>query len=198
MYEVVQYIPEFISEVKIQEGEGRMWGRFHLGNTYDFREWERTQESKIFGCKEQDTRNMTQFQQRRLVITPTCLLVLEPFPNNVNLGTLTSWATLQSLDRLKRAVSRPDIVSFCWRHMEGKQPWVLTLQIQNHQACISHIVDKMNELGVGVEKNVKKQAVIKENEVNKDAMSHTDINTILDNIAAYEEAIENELSLSTI
>jgi hypothetical protein len=40
--------------------------------------------------------------------------------------------------------------------------------------------------------------VIKEDEVNKDAMSKTDINTILDNIAAYEEAIDSELSLSTI
>jgi hypothetical protein len=48
MYEVVQYIPEFISEVKIQEGESRMWGRFHLGNKYDIRDWEKTKDCKIF------------------------------------------------------------------------------------------------------------------------------------------------------
>ena len=82
--------------------------------------------------------------------------------------------------------------------MDGKQPWILTLRIEKYQECINYLVEKMNELGVGVEKAVRKQAIIKEDEVNKEAMSKLDINTVLDNIAAYEEAIDSELSLSTI
>jgi hypothetical protein len=31
LYEIVQYIPEFISEVKIEEEEMKVTGQFHLG-----------------------------------------------------------------------------------------------------------------------------------------------------------------------
>ena len=39
LYEIVQYIPEFISEVKITEEEMRVYGQFHLGYQYDITEW---------------------------------------------------------------------------------------------------------------------------------------------------------------
>lgn len=39
LYEIVQYIPDFISEVKIEEEEVKMYGRFHLGHYYDVRDW---------------------------------------------------------------------------------------------------------------------------------------------------------------
>jgi len=82
--------------------------------------------------------------------------------------------------------------------MEGKQPWVLTLRIPSHQECIGLLVKQMQYLGVGVEKNVKKQSVIQESEVTKEAIQRMDINSILDHIAVYEDAVNNELSLNTI
>ena len=39
LYEIVQYIPEFISEVKITEEEMKVYGVFHLGELYDMAEW---------------------------------------------------------------------------------------------------------------------------------------------------------------
>jgi len=49
-----------------------------------------------------------------------------------------SWSTLQSLDKIRRNLSRPDLVTFVFRHIDGKQPWVLNLMIpQNYEECIT-------------------------------------------------------------
>lgn len=39
LYEIVQYIPEFISEVQTTEEEMKPYGTFHLGTAYDINEW---------------------------------------------------------------------------------------------------------------------------------------------------------------
>lgn len=57
LYEIVQYIPDFISEVKITEEEMKVYGHFNLGYLYDLNEWGPTgqnKESRIFECEEQD------------------------------------------------------------------------------------------------------------------------------------------------
>jgi hypothetical protein len=56
----------------------------------------------------------------------------------------------------------------------------------------------MKNMGVGVEKNTKNQKLLKESEVTKDAISSMDIEQILEHIAAYESAINTDLSLSTV
>jgi hypothetical protein len=86
------------------------------------------------------------------------------------MGLLLSWATLQSLDKLRRNLSRPGLVSFVWRHIDGKQPWVLNLMIKQYEDCIGTLVINMQNMGVGVEKNVKNQSKIKECEVTKEAI----------------------------
>jgi hypothetical protein len=89
------------------------------------------------------------------VITQSAMLILEPQKQMRNMGLLLSWATLQSLDKLRRNLNRPDLVSFVWRHIEGKQPWVLNLLISKHEECINTIVSNMQNMGVGVEKNTR-------------------------------------------
>jgi hypothetical protein len=39
LYEIVQYIPDFISEVKIEEEEMKVYGTFHLGFLYEMSNW---------------------------------------------------------------------------------------------------------------------------------------------------------------
>ena len=179
----------------------KVYGQFHLGHVYDINDW--TQQginsySKIFDCEEQDESDQELYYARTLVITPTAMLLFEPQKHQRTYGTLISWATLQSLDKLRRNLSRPGLVSFVWRHMEGKQPWVLNLLIQNYDDCIGTLVSNMQNMGVGVEKNIKNQNKIKESDVTKEAIQQMDIEQILETIAVYEEALVTELSLSTI
>lgn len=53
-------------------------------------------------------------------------------------------------------------------------------------------------MGVGVEKNTKNEKKLRESEVTKDAIAQMDIEQILDHIHAYEGALINDLSLSTV
>lgn len=53
-------------------------------------------------------------------------------------------------------------------------------------------------MGVGVDRNTKNQTKIKESEVTKEVIAQMDIEQILEHIAVYESAINNDLSLSTV
>lgn len=53
-------------------------------------------------------------------------------------------------------------------------------------------------MGVGVEKNTKNERKLQESEVSKDAIAKMDVEQILEHIAAYEGALNNDLSLSTV
>lgn len=87
-----------------------------------------------------------------------------------------------------------------WRHIDGKQPWVLNLLIPNghHEECIATIVNNMQNMGVGVEKNTKNETKLKESDVTMVGIASMDIEQILEHISAYESAINNDLSLSTV
>jgi hypothetical protein len=91
-------------------------------------------------------------------------------------------------------------VTFVWRHIDGKQPWVLNLLIPNglHEECIATIVNNMQNMGVGVEKNTKNETKLKESDVTMAGIASMDIEQILEHISAYESAINNDLSLSTV
>ncbi len=56
----------------------------------------------------------------------------------------------------------------------------------------------MQGMGVGVEKNTRNQTKIKESEVTKEAIAQMDIEQILEHIAVYEQAINNDLNISTV
>lgn len=75
LYEIVQYIPEFISEVKIAEEEAKSFGTFHLGYLYNLET--RWSPAQVFQCEEQDERDDELFYPRRIVVTPSALLIFE-------------------------------------------------------------------------------------------------------------------------
>ena len=57
----------------------------------------------------------------------------------------------------------------------------------------------MQNMGVGVEKNTKNERKnLKESDVTKEAIASMDIEQILEHVAAYESAIDNDMSLSTV
>jgi len=52
-------------------------------------------------------------------------------------------------------MNRPDLITFVWRHIEGKQPWVLNLLIPKHEESINTLLSNMQNMGVGVDRNTK-------------------------------------------
>ena len=94
---------------------------------------------------------------------------------------LIAWATLHSLDRVRRNVtSRPDLFTLVWKidsPSDGKEPqskpWTLNLLITKgrHEDCLGALVLSMQNLGVGIKRVTKNNAKIKESEVTKEAIA---------------------------
>lgn len=180
----------------------KQYGTFHLGYLYNIEAtWTPAQ---IFACEEQDEKDEELFHPRRLVITPSAILLFEQHKHLSNMGMLIAWATSHSLDRVRRNVTvRPELLSLIWRPDIASQskPWTLNLFVTQgrHNECVNCLIKNMENLGVGVEKVVRNQTKIKESEVTKEAIAQMDIDQILGHINDYEEEVgDYDLSISTI
>jgi len=63
LHDIIQYLPEFVADVSIEESESggmllEVLGQFHLGNSYEMSNWGAVsgvnRESKVFSVEEQD------------------------------------------------------------------------------------------------------------------------------------------------
>lgn len=114
---------------------------------------------------------------------------------------LLAWATLHSLEKVRRNVTvRPEMVTMVWNNPGTGKPWMLNLLFfTTPEPFLALLVSTMTTLGVGVEKTSKTQSKINESDVTKEAIQQMDIEQILEHIEDYEEEVQdNDLSLSSI
>lgn len=189
--------------MKIAEDvDHRQFGTFHLGYLYNIdATWSPAQ---IYQCEEQDEKDEELFYPRTVVITPTALLLFEQHKHQKTLGMLIAWATLHSLDRVRRNITnRPQYLTMLWKaESDGStKPWTLNLAITDgrHEECVNYIVTQMSNMGVGIEKVRKNQTKIKESDVTKESIAQMDIEQLQEHILDYEDEVASyDLSLSTI
>jgi len=74
-------------------------------------------------------------------------------------GTLIAWASLQSLARLRRNASDQRFISFIFKPVDERQPWVLNLVSPDHENLCRTVVGLLNNLGVE-----NKRSQVKSNE----------------------------------
>jgi len=90
----------------------------------------------VFNCEEQDERDDELFHLRKLVITPSALLIFEQQKNSQIMGKLIAWATLHSLDRIRRNIStRPEMLSLIWKRQTDTTipPWILNVVVTGNR-----------------------------------------------------------------
>lgn len=142
------------------------------------------------------------YLRRKVVMTHSCLLIFSPSGASDHAGQLEFWATLQSLERIRRNLNYPNIVALQWRKVsEEAEPMVTVMKVgetkEQVDEFISSIVQRMQQMGVAYKKNVNKK--ISENEVSKASIAKMDIGLILSHIENYEAAIDGgDLNISTI
>ena len=198
----------------------QVYGRYHLDHVYNLREFQITQDeqgeirygrhsltSQVYTCKEQDDSGghdpQTTYHDRRVVITQSCLLIFKPMISPSH-GQLEFWATLQSLERIRRNLNNPTIVALQWRMKSAEQqPSVTILKIGDSKEQVDEfiqcVVTRMKEMGVAYQKNVNKNHKIAESEVSSSSIAKMDIERILSHISEYEAAIAaGELDISTV
>ena len=94
--------------------------------------------------------------------------------------------------------------------MEDRQPWVLNLMIPDYEDCAKMLIGNLTQLGVN-NKAVKVKAStvdkpkIALHEVTKETIMEMDIETVVDNMTAYETEVllasdsgEGSITISTV
>ena len=138
------------------------------------------------------------------MITQTCLLIFSPSRQEQFLATLEFWATLQSLERIRRNLNYPNILALQWRTAGDGQPSEVTvLKIGDSKAHIDEFINTivriMKEMGVAHKKSIQKNQKIAESEVSQGSVAKMDIRNLMAHIDSYEEAIaQGELDIDTI
>lgn len=79
----------------------------------------------VFQAKELTTTSKQ--LERYLVISHSAILFFEPYVKKRLQATLIQWATIQSLERIKRTLENPDEVSFYWRKVDESVPILFIL-----------------------------------------------------------------------
>ncbi len=64
-----------------------------------------------------------------IVVTESVFLVLEPDHKVKNVARLISWATLPSLEQLRRNLDNSDYLTFQWRKVDHRDPWILDVDM---------------------------------------------------------------------
>jgi hypothetical protein len=217
LYELIQYIPDFISETlktqhqieqndkKGQHGEApKMIGKFHLGLQYDMNIWLSNQNCGVFPCQEEKESGQQFNSQDRqgkrkgqyvdvyTVVTESVLLYLEPDHKIKNVARLIAWFTLPALEQIKRNLDNPDSISFIWRKVDDYDALEFKMIMQNANECVNLIVKHLKKQGLIVNKNYEKKRKILESEVNESQYKQLNINNLLSTISQYEESLQTD------
>ena len=117
-----------------------------------------------------------------IVVTESLFLLLEPDHKIRNVAKLMAWASLASLEQMRRNLENPDCVTFVWRKVDERDQWQLTVMIANSQDCINLIVKHLKNMEISVGKNYEKKKKIMESEVTNKAMKKINIDEIVQHV----------------
>lgn len=140
--------------------------------------------------------------QRVLLVTESCLLILESLPNFPRLAQLVFWATLSSIEGMKRNLNCPSLMSIKWRsYFSEDMDHTSVLRIgqkkNDTDLFIKLVRDRIKRMGLDSRKNVESK--ISESDVKIGSAARLDIHLILDAIDRHEEFIAaGELDIDTI
>lgn len=186
IYELIQLIPEFISDTLIQmksDDEVKSIGKWHLGNKYSIDDWG----VGFFKAREEkDTEGGVQYFDRYLAVCENSFFLFEPDTESKNMARLLSVATLCSLERIIRNLDMPDSATLVWRQIEHEPQWTLKVEISNADICINLMVNYLKKLGIKSSKKYEKKRKILASEVTKKAHQGTDIERLAGSIEQLE------------
>jgi ubiquitin-protein ligase len=114
IYETVQLIPEFVSEILLQsqqDDEVKSIGKWHLGMFYNIQEFG----VGVFKVREEkETMDGFSYYDRYIAVCENSFFLFEPIGKK---HKLISVATLCSLEKIIRNLDMPEYVTFVWRRV---------------------------------------------------------------------------------
>jgi hypothetical protein len=114
-----------------------------------------------------------------------------------SVARLVGWATLVSLEAVKWNVETPNLLAFVWRQIDDKEPWVLSVLMQNASECLHLIMDNLQKSGAHIKRGFEKKRKIMESEVTSKALKGIQIEAVTERIALLEETISRNADHKT-
>ena len=148
-------------------------------------------------CIENDIKNPKFTKDRIIVVTHTVILILELNPEHPGIGYLISWATLQSLNTIKRSLTESDRITLEWKKIGENPAYFQQFKIPTANEFVDLISRNMQKIGAVV-KRQGNTSIFNEDEVNGKAIKTMKIHEILQAIEVYEDILENSMSVDMI
>ena len=195
--EIIGMIPAFYTNTLLPvqaDLQNQDFGRFHLGGPYYMETWDRKEGMASYYCTENDIKNQKFVKERAIVVTHTAILILELNQKHPGIGYLMSWATLQSLNTIKRSRSEPERITFEWKKIEDNPAYSQQFKIPQANELIDLLSRNMQRIGAVV-KRQGNTSVFSEDEVTGKAIKSMNINEILAAIEVYEDNFESNMNI---
>lgn len=80
-------------------------------------------------------------------------LVLEPDHKIKNVAKLIAYATIPSLELIRRKFDNSDSITFKFRVIGDNPPWILSVVMQNANECVNELVKHLKDKGFTTNKD---------------------------------------------
>jgi hypothetical protein len=201
IYEIVLKLPEFVVNPSQNTAAalGRRlnpfeFGQFCLGQPISLDTWELQPNMRLFSCREIETASK---EACFIAVTQTVILQLEPSAQHPDFGSMTSWASLYSLDHIQRCNTHPDHLTLMWKQMGEQPPYSQVLEMPEAEACVALILSNLHSLEEFMAQQ-QLSATIKAEEVTLQSIDKVSIDEILEAIACCEAELDNRLTLQAV
>jgi ubiquitin-protein ligase len=197
--EIISLLPSFVKSTLLSVQEDlphRDFGKFHLGSPYSLEIWSQKEGMGVLLCTEKDMKNVNYIKDRAIAVTHTVILVFELNEENPGIGYLLSWATLQSLNLIKRSRQDPERLTFEWRQIGDSPPCCQEFRVPQASDLIDLITRNMKKVWAINKKNAGQ--TIREDEVNGNVIKSVDIDSLMAKVEEGESELEKEVTLERV
>ncbi|OMJ69621.1 hypothetical protein SteCoe_32600 [Stentor coeruleus] len=198
--DIINMIPDFFKNILLplqKDLQYKDFGKFHLGNPYHLEIWGKKESMGTYYSLEINPKTGKTGKERIVVVTHTVFLQFDLNNQFPGIGHLDSWATLQSLNTIKRSRQEPDKITFEWKQIGDSPAYSQHYKIAQASELIDLVSRNMQKIGAIVKKNGL-SSVYNEDDVNGKAIKKMKINEILQAIEVYEDNLEEKINIEII
>mmetsp|Transcript_25005 Transcript_25005/g.43881 ORF Transcript_25005/g.43881 Transcript_25005/m.43881 type:complete len:417 (-) Transcript_25005:2846-4096(-) len=172
------------------------FGKFHLKSVYMLKTWMHP-EFKIFDAVELHPKDVRYNHGRKLVLTPSYLLMLDHISIHPQVFHLVGYASLPSLQNIRSMKSNPDKLVLNWRGTDEEPAFSQTFRLSTAGAFLELLSKNIKALGVTVKKQ-HSELSLREDEVSVRRLESVDIQRVLFDITSKEEVLEKNHNIKFI
>ena len=159
--------------------------------------WYKKDGMNSYYCTENDLNNLKFVKERMIVVTHTVILIFELNTQVIDVGYLLSWATIQSLGSIKRAMNEPDRLTFEWKKIGDNQPFSQQFKVPQASEMIELISRNIKKIAA-LSKERENRKVFSEEDVTGKVIKNIKIVEVLSDIKGLENDLEVNLSLNGV